>query len=186
MKKSFLRVNDDITLHPPYQAYAKELFQIVDAQRDYLGQWLPWVEQTLNEKNIEDFLKLSYKLNQGQQQLNSFICFQKELVGSISLVRIDKENKTAEIGYWLSKDMQGKGIISAAAKVMITHSFNILQLHRIEIKVATENKKSRAIPQRLGFQLEGVLRESYLLGDQHIDLEMYSMLRQDWTGILSD
>ena len=186
MKKSFLRVNDDISLQPPYQAYAKDIFKIVDAQRDYLGKWLPWVAHTTAEKNIEDFLKLAYKLNRGGQQLNSFIFFQETLVGSISLVRIDNENKTAEMGYWLSKEMQGKGIITTAAKAMITHSFEILQLHRIEIKVAPANKKSSAIPKKLGFHLDGVLRESYLLGETFIDLEVYSALRREWMGICAE
>ncbi|MFK8100972.1 MAG: GNAT family N-acetyltransferase [Saprospiraceae bacterium] len=183
MKKSFLRVSDEITLHPPYQAYAKSIFAMVNAQRSYLGQWLPWVHDTLTVTNTEDFLKLAFRLNQGQQQLNSIIFYKEALAGSISLIKVDQEHKMAEMGYWLSQDLQGKGIITKAAKAMITHSFAVRQLNRIEIRVAKDNFKSKAIPQRLGFQLEGTLRECYRMDDGFVDLEVYGLLRKEWVGV---
>lgn len=55
-------------------------------------------------------------------------------------------------------------------------------LNRIEIACATGNAKSRVIPERLGFKLEGVLRESEFLNGRHVDQAIYSMLASEFAG----
>lgn len=69
---------------------------------------------------------------------------------------------------------------------MIDYAFNQLKLNRVMIRAATENKKSRSIPERLGFQMEGCNKQSEWLYDHFVDLVIYSILKEDWTGGTDD
>jgi ribosomal-protein-serine acetyltransferase len=90
-------------------------------------------------------------------------------------------DRSAEIGYWLSADAQGRGILTRAAARLIDHAIAEWKLNRIEIRAAPDNARSRAVPERLGFVLEGTLREAERVGDRYVDSVVYSMLARDWT-----
>ena len=90
-------------------------------------------------------------------------------------------NRRVEIGYWLGREYEGRGIMTDACRAVITHLFRELELHRVEIRCAVGNLRSAAIAKRLGFTLEGTQREAQLVGGQYHDLFVYGMLRQDWT-----
>jgi ribosomal-protein-serine acetyltransferase len=70
--------------------------------------------------------------------------------------------------------------MTAACRCFVEHAFVELGLRRVEIRCAFENAKSRAIPERLGFALEGVLRCSEVLYEQTVDHAVYRMLSEDW------
>ena len=72
------------------------------------------------------------------------------LAGVIGYDSIDWENRTTEVGYWLGEEHQGKGLVSAACRALVDHAFFELGLNRVVISCATENKRSCAIPERLG------------------------------------
>jgi len=67
-----------------------------------------------------------------------------------------------------------------SCKALITYGFHELSLHRIEIKAATDNVRSQAIPAKLNFVKEGILREAELVNDKFLDLILYSMLEREW------
>ncbi|MEQ8924269.1 MAG: GNAT family protein, partial [Fulvivirga sp.] len=142
---------------------APHIFSIIDRQRVYLGEWLPWVKETKSENDVREFYKsCEIKKLQG----NGFECLIKyngEPVGQIGLHKIDSTNKSTSIGYWLSSEFQGKGIMTEACKAMVSHCFEEFDLNRVEIKCATKNHKSNKIPRRLAFNKEGVLRQAELL-----------------------
>lgn len=77
--------------------------------------------------------------------------------------------------------MQGKGLMTKACETLVRHAFEDLGLNRVEIRAAVDNRKSRAIPERLGFQQEGVLRDAEWLYDRYADLVVYAMLAKDWS-----
>ncbi|MFP3338955.1 GNAT family protein, partial [Micrococcus sp. SIMBA_131] len=86
----------------------------------------------------------------------------------------------ASIGYWLAENFQGNGIMTAAVKGIIDQAFHEYGLNRVEIQCGIENKKSRAIPERIGFKQEGVVRDAeYLYGHFH-DTILYSRLSREW------
>jgi ribosomal-protein-serine acetyltransferase len=111
----------------------------------------------------------------------SFVIMSGEvLMGRIGLHYINSQNKSAAIGYWLTKKAEGNGIIVRSCKALIRYGFHELGLHRIEIKAAVSNIRSQAIPQKLNFVKEGILREAELVNDTFLDLILYSMLEREW------
>jgi len=74
---------------------------------------------------------------------------------------------------------QGKGIVTACCRAVIAHAFMELKLHRIVIRCAVRNHRSRAIPERLGFSFEGVARQSEWLYNHFEDVAIYSLLQTD-------
>jgi ribosomal-protein-serine acetyltransferase len=102
------------------------------------------------------------------------------LCGVAAYHPIDWENRSAALGYWLAADHQGRGLMTRAVRALVTHAFTELGLNRVEIRCAVGNGKSRAIPLRLGFSEEGVVREAQWLNGRFVDHAVYGMLARDW------
>tara|TARA_Y100000310_G_C20628822_1_gene787466 strand:+ start:872 stop:1405 length:534 start_codon:yes stop_codon:yes gene_type:complete len=105
--------------------------------------------------------------------------FEGEFVGCIGLTKVDKNNGTATLGYWLGEGYWRKGIMSEAVSRVISFAYKDLDLRRINVEAATENKGSNSLIKKLGFTHEGT-RKQYLraksTGEIH-DLHIYGMLR---------
>lgn len=108
------------------------------------------------------------------------IRYNGKLVGMIGLHYIDWKNSATSIGYFLSEEAQGKGIITRAVSSLLEYLFETLKLNRVEIQVAVNNQKSIAIPERLGFFREGTKRDGQWLYDHYEDIVTNSMLARDW------
>ncbi|MDQ6660765.1 MAG: GNAT family N-acetyltransferase, partial [Chloroflexota bacterium] len=111
--------------------------------------------------------------------IGTTIWYKDQLVGSLGC-SIDREDRKVEIGYWLDASSQGKGIMTRACRGLINYVFDELRMNKVEIHAAPENKRSRAIPERLGFTQEGIDRQAGWLYDHYIDLVLYGMLASEW------
>jgi ribosomal-protein-serine acetyltransferase len=101
-------------------------------------------------------------------------------VGVAGFNSINWSNKTAYIGYWLGEGFQGNGIMTKVAKALTDYAFIELGLNKVEIRAAVENKKSRSIPERLGFKNEGCIRQAEWLYDHYVDHVVYGILADEW------
>lgn len=171
-------VNAEIRLRELKEKDAAPIFQTIDNERTYLGQWLPFVELTKDISFTQRFIE-NY-LNDSNADLTCCILYKNKFVGLIGLKDTDYENRKTEIGYWISESFQGKGIVSLSCYRLIQHCFENIHLNRIQIKAAVENIKSRAIAERLGFKLEGIERDGELHSRGFTDLAIYSLLRKEW------
>jgi ribosomal-protein-serine acetyltransferase len=181
MKGNFqLKIDDTLELNFPDESRAGELFELIDANREYLRQWLPWLDNNKYLQNTIDFIKLSRKQYSDNLALNLAVCFRSKIAGIISLHRFDWPNRSAHIGYWLGEKYQGKGLITRSCQGLLDYSFSDMGLNRVDIRCAPANSRSRAIPQRLGFKEEGVLRQMEWLYEHFVDHVVYSMLRDEW------
>ena len=176
-----LKVDNDILLKEIGLEDVEAIFNTIDAERAYMLEWLPFVELTQEVSNTRTFVE-NY-LNAEVKDLTCVIYYKKKFVGLIGLKDTDFDNLKTEIGYWLSESFQHKGIITRACKAIINHSFNDLKLNRIQIKAATGNLKSIAIPERLGFKREGIERDGELHSRGFVDLVVFGLLKKD--GLIS-
>ncbi|HYM40721.1 MAG TPA: GNAT family protein [Thermoplasmata archaeon] len=177
---SRIRVDEEIDLRLVRKRDATEIFALTERNRAYLRRWLPWVDGTRSVEDTRAFIQRSQEQVRVGQGFQSGIVFRGELVGVMGFVYVDGANRRAEIGYWISEDHQGRGIMTRACRALVDFAFGSLRLNRVEIRADMENRRSRAIPERLGFRQEAVFRGAGWMYDHHIDLVMYSMLRDEW------
>lgn len=180
MLRPFLRIDDELTLHLARHELAEAIFTAIDANREHLRRWLPWVEPTQSVEDTRAYIRESMAQNSSGTRLSTFILEGEHLVGSVGVVRFDKDHRSCELGYWLSEERQGRGIVTKACGALIGHLFQKKNLNRIEIKVASGNLRSQEVPLRLGFQKEGTLRGALYLYDEYHDVELFGLLRSDW------
>ena len=102
------------------------------------------------------------------------------IVGVLGEHYIDRVDRKTELGYWLDREHQGRGIMTQSVDRLVRSLFDDLDMNRVVLSCAVGNARSRAIPERLGFVCEGVLRQAQWLYTHYIDLAVYSLLRQDW------
>jgi ribosomal-protein-serine acetyltransferase len=175
-----IRVDDGIELRRVSTADCPELYAAIDRNRARLREWLPWVKDTFQLSDLVDFVRLREIDNAGRISLTTNIWSNGEICGAIGLHTIDQRDRNASIGYWLDAAYEGRGMMTRACRAIMTEGFRQYGLHRIEIRCATGNARSMAIPRRLGFVEEGILREAEWLYDHWVDLRVFGMLEQDW------
>lgn len=158
---------------------ADELYLLVDANRDYLSRWLPWPPTQTPQSTVE-FIQLAHRQAADNQGFQLAIIDHGPLVGVIGFHRVDWENRSTSIGYWIAEHAQRRGLVTRGVRALLDHAFEQWTLNRVEIRAALDNARSRAIPERLGFVQEGVLREAERLGDAYVDHAVYSMLAAEW------
>ncbi|WP_019636537.1 GNAT family N-acetyltransferase [Paenibacillus fonticola] len=173
-------ISNDLQLKLLEMRHAEEMFKLSDHNRVHLREWLPWVDDTKSVEQTKEFIQLSLNLFADNNGFSSGIFYKEKIVGCIGLHSIDWRNKQTSIGYWLSADQQGKGIMTSSCKAVINYVFHELSLNRVEIRAAVQNSKSRAIPERLNFCNEGIIRQAEWLYDHYVDYVVYGMLKEDW------
>lgn len=175
-----LWVRDNITLRFIRPDEAEALYKLVDKNRAYLREWLDWVDaQTGPEVSRENIMKRMEKAREGES-LDLGVYEGEKLIGSMGFNGIHRKSRRAEIGYWLSEAEEGRGIMTDCVRALVSYGFKELKLHRIEIHCRTNNTKSGAIPERLGFKLDGILRDGSFLYDHFENSRVYSQLDYEW------
>lgn len=170
-------VNEDIELKPINVEEAPCIFSIIENERDYLREWLPFIDASQSVEYTEDYIK-SVISNDNKQFV---IYYRTKGIGIIGFKETDFYNQKTEIGYWMSQYMQGKGIMTLSVRRMLEFAFEEQGINRVQIKAAVDNKKSRAIPERLGFKQEGIERDGELLiNNMFTDIAIYSLLKKEF------
>jgi len=170
-------VDKDILLMVVEPKDAEPIFNTIDNEREYLKEWLPFVEETHDISYTKTFIE--HTIAADSSDLTFTISYQNQFVGIIGLKDTDMGNRKTEIGYWLSEKFQHKGIVTRSCMALIEYAFNDMNLHRIQLKAATKNFKSQAVAQRLGFTLEGIERDGELHSHGFVDLKVFSLLKKD-------
>lgn len=176
-----LEIDERLHLRPVEGRDAEPIYALVDAERERLAEWLPWAaQQTLAA--TRSFVAESRAQQERGEGFQAAIVRDEEIAGIAGYHRIDRLNRATTIGYWLASRHEGEGVMSAAVRALVGHAFEAWGLHRVVIEAAVANRRSRAVPERLGFREEGVLRESQLVGDRFHDAVVYSLLAAEWEG----
>ncbi len=135
-------------------------------------------------KSVEDSKEIMKYIFLGENNIFGIeLKENKKLIGTIGLIKdLKRENPTAlMLGYALSKDYWGKGIMSEAAKTVIDYGFNELGLDIISCCCYSFNKRSRRVIEKSGFRYEGTIRGAEMRYDGKIfDLDSFSLIKDEW------
>ncbi len=173
-----LDIDDGITLTRVRSEDAEEIFALMERCRDYLQEWMWWVGAI---ESVED-IPLVFDLSEEQYADDyGFLCcirMQGSVVGMIGLVDRDGVHKTTSLAYWIGEEYQGRGIATKAARALTDYAFSEWNLNRVELWIAKENARCRAVADRLRFRQEGICREKDSIYGRLVN---YAMLRREWT-----
>ena len=181
----FARIIDDtLLLRSLREDDTEQLFQVVEANREHLRVWLPWLDEMKDEDSQRGFIRSVMAQEERGQGFVCGILLEEEIVGVAGYHPIRWANKSVEIGYWLSREAVGRGIMTRCVRVLVDYAFLELGLNRVAIPAAEGNTRSRAIPERLGFKQEGILRDAEWLYDRYVDHVVYAALAREWSSAM--
>jgi RimJ/RimL family protein N-acetyltransferase len=163
-----------------------DVYMYQDAMKEsieHLSEFLPWAAGYTPSFQIDLDRLRSFrgKFDLGQDFVYGI--FNREetrVLGGTGLhTRLGKDAR--EIGYWIHKDFTGIGFASEASAALTKVAFEVDQVERVEIHCAVENLRSAAVPKKLGYTLDGTLRQrSLLLDGLRHDTMIWSLLRAEY------
>ena len=172
-----IKISDDISIALVQESFASHYAELVSTQTEYLSQWLAWPPHCQTEQDFQTFIKRSLHDYAEGKAMTCAIFYQDRLVGNCSFNQIDYNLSKVTIGYWLSQQEQGKGIISRVVKMLTDIAFNTLEIDKVEIATAVDNRPSRTVVERLGFSYEGTITNSENLNGRIVDHAIYGLKR---------
>ena len=173
-------LGDDRLLRPLEDGDADELFALIDANRDHLAHWMPFVGQTRGAADSLAFIRAARRQHGENRGMQLAVIQREQIIGVAGFHAIDWTRRSTSIGYWLAADRQGAGTMTTVVCALLNHAFDRWELTRVEIRAGVANRRSRAIPERLGFREEGVLRSAERIGTRVIDHVVYVMTASEW------
>lgn len=177
------RIDEELELRLLDFRHAEALYRLTDRNRGELRRWLPWVDNTRSPEDTKDFIRGGLEQLARDDGFQTGILYRGKLVGATGFHHFRWASGRTEIGYWLDAAFQGKGIMTRACRRLCDHAFGELGLRRVEIHCDAENTRSRAIPERLGFKQEGVLRGVGFNAEGPANEVIYGMLADEWSTI---
>ena len=118
--KLILRAESYLELELLQEGHAAELFELIDANREYLKKWLPWLDNNRYQQNTIDFITYSRKQFKESVSLTLAIMYRGKIAGVIGFHKVDWLNHSTSIGYWLGESYYGQGEYRDAANAFLT------------------------------------------------------------------
>jgi ribosomal-protein-serine acetyltransferase len=179
-----LAVADGLALRAVTVADGPALAAFVADNREHLGRFLfGLVEEIVDPASAEQHCQAMVELQAQGSLLELYLVDEDDrMCGSVRLRDIDGRSRSGNVGYLLAADHVGRGLATRAVAGVVDWAFTVLQLHRVELRCVASNSASAAVAGRLGFTLEGRLRDCELIdGEFHDDL-VFSRLATDAVG----
>lgn len=164
------------------ERHCEEIVEVVLRNREHIRQWMGWLADDYSVETARAWRRKALELFARGEGLAAGIVKDGRIIGTIGMHAVDHANRRTSMGYWLDAAHQGRGIVTAAARAVVSYALQDLKLNRVQINCAPGNARSRGIPQRLGFKEEGVIRDAEWLYDHYVDHVVYGMLAREWVG----
>ncbi|WP_436501409.1 GNAT family N-acetyltransferase [Actinokineospora sp. HUAS TT18] len=160
--------------------HAEEFLTHLDGIRDHLGQWLAWHDRVPDLAAARAWL-VGFAEKQVRDEGRVFgVWVGGKLSGGVSFPSFSTATGICEVGVWLAPEVTGRGLVTLAVRHLIDWAVFERGIARVEWYSAVGNEPSIAVARRLGFTKEGVLRKHYPHGEVRHDMELWSVLADEW------
>src|SRR6266480_2984358 len=174
-----IQVNEETQLRLLEERHVEEYFALIERNQEHLHEWIAVEAYEGSVETLRAYVKQRLLQFVNGEGYHLGIWYQDALVGVLDY-RLNGRSRSVELGYWLDEAMQGKGIVTQACRTMVRHAFEEHRVHKVVISCATDNPRSRAVAERLGFLQEGILRQVVRLHDRSVDGVFYGLLVDEW------
>lgn len=182
LDRETLALDGELRLVPRHAGDAADMFALVEAHRPALREWLGWVDAMRNVHDMRRYAQYAEAQFESRIGFDFAIRRGPEAVGAVGLHALDWSNRSAQIGYWLAPSARGRGTMTRACAGLVSYAIRDLHVHRLEIRCAVENLRSRAVPERLRFAYEGRLAGAHVLHGAFRDIALYATTAPAWRG----
>jgi ribosomal-protein-serine acetyltransferase len=173
-----IRVDDDIDLVLADRHVVDDFHRTILANLEHLQPWEELARASLTLDEVAQAVRQGCAAWVEGTAVPTAIRHQGKIVGALS-ARIAPALGRAELGYWIDAAHQGRGIVTRAVRALEALLFDAENIERIELRMAAENHRSRAVADRLGYVLEGTLRRALPLQGRRHDVVVYGKLRTE-------
>ena len=168
-----------VILRPLDETDDAALYALIEENRGRLARWMPWAEgPTLDATRA--FIRSTIAQLARNDGFQTAIEVDGRLAGMVGTHGVSWLHRSTSVGYWLGGAYEGRGIMTRAVRAHVDYAFRTMGLHRVELRAAVDNARSRAVAERLGFRQEGICRDAERLGAHFHDIALYAVLEQDW------
>jgi ribosomal-protein-serine acetyltransferase len=199
----YLAIDQDIQVRTFHPDDSETLFHLVERNRSRLRPWihvsaLPETLADARKLTVESFLNSHSGPFERRQIFQSYMQELEEyfpplnppmemgiwagesLIGEIMLGRLQDNFTAAEFGYWIDEEREGQGIITRCVSGLMDYAIDNMGMERFIIGCAADNRRSSAIPERLGYRLLARIPDGEVVGDFVYDRLIYEMRSSDW------
>ena len=175
-----LPLDGELWLRLSEQHHARALFERIDAEREHLAGAFVWA-QSPTPASIQARVEAALQQFRRGEGWHAELCLGDAPIGAVWLHDLQGPGGSTELGYWLGRAWQGRGLLTRALEGLHRHFFEGRALGRVSIAVDPRNERSKAVTGRLGYEPEAVLRNAYPAPDGRPGhLAFYGILREDW------
>jgi ribosomal-protein-serine acetyltransferase len=176
-----LEVDTEVYLELSHYLHVEDAFTLINKNRELFRTWLIWVDDVHSIEDEKAFIKTCLERYANGSLVNCMIFYKNQLVGNIELsFKEDYGIQKGELGYWLASAFHGKGIMHRAAQKMLEIGFEKYQLDKVNLRCAIQNERSCNVAEKLGMLHEGRHRSDIRINDVVMDIDMYSILKDQY------
>lgn len=178
---SFALPGSGVVLRPWQPADAPGLFAAATESVESVGRWLPWCHPDYTLADSTAWVALASE-GWGRGELFAFALAHQDtgdIVGGMGLNQLNREHRSANLGYWIRRSRQGQGLAPDAVPAVARFGFEMLGLVRVEIVCATANAASRRCAEKAGARFEGIARQRLVIRDEPFDAAIYALIPAD-------
>jgi ribosomal-protein-alanine N-acetyltransferase len=176
-----------VELHPLRRRDAAEWSRLRQANESWLSPWepshgLPWQARHTPAAYRAMRRAVTRRARTGTS-LPFAVRVEGRLAGQVTLDNVVRGAlRSGYLGYWIDREVAGRGMASLAVALVCDHAFGEVGLHRVEADIRPENLPSQRLVERLGFRQEGLLRRYLDIDGDWRDHLAYALLAEDLPG----
>ena len=176
------RYTKRLMLRPFRRRDVASMHEAVAASIDDLQPWLPWAEG-YDRGVAQRFVRESvgaWSEGRAFDFTIRAIDDPDRHIGNVSVWPTSQQNRIGDVGYWIRSDETGRGFGAEATTRATQIGFEEMDLHKVQLRIAVGNVASDRIAEKLGFVMEGTLRDEVKIGARWLDHTIWSMLEREW------